>query len=75
MSWLLVKGREEKALDKPRRAMRTTAMQIEFTDLVRRDSMHTNVVTIAYAMLGVALVMQAAVWVPVYRLSVKYINR
>ena len=44
--------------------MRTTAMQIEFADLVRRDYMHTDEFAIVYAMLGVALVMQmaAVVW-------------
>ena len=44
--------------------MRTAAMQIEFTDLVRRDYLHTDEFAIVYAMLGVALVMQmaAVVW-------------
>ena len=44
--------------------MRTTAMQIEFADLVHHDYVHTDAFAVAYAMLGVALVMQmaAVVW-------------
>ena len=47
--------------------MRTTAMQIEFADLVRRDGVHTDEFAIVCAMLGVVLVMQAAFWIwPMY---------
>jgi hypothetical protein len=38
-------------------------MQIEFADLVRHDYVHTDEFARVYAMLGVALVMQAASWV------------
>ena len=44
--------------------MCTTAMQIEFADLVRHVYVHADELAIVYAMLGVALVMQmaAVVW-------------
>jgi hypothetical protein len=43
--------------------MCTTAMQIEFSDLVRRDYVHDETLAVMVPLLGVALVMQAAVWV------------
>ena len=43
--------------------MRTTAMQIEFADLVRHDGVHTDEFAIVCAMLGVVL----AFWIwPMY---------
>ena len=44
--------------------MRTTAMQIEFADLVRRDGVYDEALSVMVPLLGVALVMQMAtvVW-------------
>ena len=44
--------------------MRTTAMQIEFADLVRRDGVYDEALAVMVPLLGVALVMQmaAVVW-------------
>ena len=44
--------------------MRTTAMQIEFADLVRHDGVYDEALAVMVPLLGVALVMQmaAVVW-------------